>query len=108
MGGCGGARGHDKLAWTACSPGVKITRVGGKISWDNLPSRGASCPGGGRGQHKLLHRFSRCDSSGAKALVAKTSGQGLFDICLQSCEGQIQRHCLDMTKIVVSGMLMVF
>ena len=49
--------GQDKPAWTACPPGVKITRAGGKISWDSLPPggqanrgwlapRGASCPGG--------------------------------------------------------------
>ena len=49
--------GQDKQAWTACPPGVKITRVGGKISRDSLPPggqanrgwlapRGASCPGG--------------------------------------------------------------
>ena len=48
--------GQDKPAWTACPPGVKITRVGGKISRDSLPPggqanrgylapRGASCPG---------------------------------------------------------------
>ena len=44
--------GQDKLAWTACPPGVKITRVGGKISRDILP------PGGklSRGQDILLHR----------------------------------------------------
>ena len=41
--------GQDKPAWTACPQGVKITRVGGKITRD----RGASCPGG---QDKLLHR----------------------------------------------------
>ena len=34
--------GQDKLAWTACPPGVKITRVGGKLS---------------RGQDKLGHRY---------------------------------------------------
>ena len=33
--------GQDKTAWTACPPGVKVTRVGGKISRDSLP------PGGG-------------------------------------------------------------
>ena len=49
--------GQDKPAWTACPPGVKITRVGGKISRDSLPPggqgnrgwlapRGATCPGG--------------------------------------------------------------
>ena len=38
--------GQDKPAWTACPPGVKITRAGGKISRDNLPPGGASCPGG--------------------------------------------------------------
>ena len=49
--------GQDKPAWTACPPGVKITRVGGKISRDSLSPggqvnrgwlapRGASCPGG--------------------------------------------------------------
>ena len=27
--------GQDKPAWTACPPGVKITRVGGKISRDS-------------------------------------------------------------------------
>ena len=56
--------GQDKPAWTACPPGVKITRVRGKISRDSLPPgrqayrgwlvpRGASCPGG---QEKLGHR----------------------------------------------------
>ena len=49
--------GQDKPAWTACPPGVKITRAGDKISRDSLPPggqdnrgwlapRGASCPGG--------------------------------------------------------------
>ena len=49
--------GQDKPTWTACPPGVKITRVGGKISLDSLSPggqanrgwlvpRGASCPGG--------------------------------------------------------------
>ena len=49
--------GQDKPAWIACPPGVKITRVGGKISRDSLPPggqgnrgwlapRGATCPGG--------------------------------------------------------------
>ena len=33
---CVGQGGGDKPAWTACSPGVKITGVGGKISWDSL------------------------------------------------------------------------
>ena len=28
--------GQDKPAWTACPPGVKITRVGGKITRDSL------------------------------------------------------------------------
>ena len=46
--------GQDKLAWTAYPPGVKIIRVGGKITQEILPPRGASCPGG---QDKLLHRF---------------------------------------------------
>ena len=47
--------GQDKLAWTAYPPGVKIIRVGGKISPGNFAPRGASCPGG---QDKLLHRSS--------------------------------------------------
>ena len=47
--------GQDKPAWTACPPGVKITRVGGKITRDSLPPQGASCPGG---QDKLLHRVA--------------------------------------------------
>ena len=38
--------GQDKLAWTACPPGVKITRVGGKISWDSLPPGGQAVQGG--------------------------------------------------------------
>ena len=29
--------GQDKPAWTACPPGVKITKVGGKISQDSMP-----------------------------------------------------------------------
>ena len=32
--------GQDKPAWTACPPGVKIIRVGGKISRDSLPPGG--------------------------------------------------------------------
>ena len=53
-GGGGGGGGQDQPAWTACPPGVKITRVGGKISRDSLPPGGATCPGG---QDKLLHRY---------------------------------------------------
>ena len=57
--------GQDKPAWTACPPGVKITRAGGKISRDSLPpgvgqaNRGWLAPRGGklsRGQDKLGHR----------------------------------------------------
>ena len=43
---------QNKPAWTACSPGLKITRVGVKIS-------GTACLPGGQaiqwGQDKLLH-----------------------------------------------------
>ena len=59
---CGG---QDKRAWTACPQGVKITRVGGKISWDSLPHGGMLSRGQDKvghslswGQDKLLHR--RC------------------------------------------------
>ena len=38
--------GQDKPAWTACPPGVKITRVGGKISRDSLPPGGQAVQGG--------------------------------------------------------------
>ena len=49
--------GQDKPAWTACPPGVKISRVGarfpgtayppgGKPTADSLPPGGVSCPGG--------------------------------------------------------------
>ena len=38
--------GQDKPAWTACPPGVKITRVGGKISRDSLHPRGQAVQGG--------------------------------------------------------------
>ena len=38
--------GQDKPAWTACPPGVKITRVGGKISRDILPPGGQAVQGG--------------------------------------------------------------
>ena len=40
---CGG---QDKPAWTACPPGVKITRVGGKITRDSLPPGGQAVQGG--------------------------------------------------------------
>ena len=40
------AGGQDKPAWTACPPGVKITRVGGKISRDSLPPGGQAVQGG--------------------------------------------------------------
>ena len=36
--------GQDKPAGICCPPGVKITRVGGRISRDRLPPRGATCP----------------------------------------------------------------
>ena len=38
--------GQDKPAWTACPLGVKITRVGGKITWDSLPPGGQAVQGG--------------------------------------------------------------
>ena len=38
--------GQDKPAWTACPPGVKITRVGGKITRDSLPPGGQAVQGG--------------------------------------------------------------
>ena len=38
--------GQDKPAWTACPPGVKITRVGGKITRDSLPTEGQAVQGG--------------------------------------------------------------
>ena len=73
--------GQDKPAWTACPPGVKITRAGGKISRDSLPPRGASqprlaCPPGGklsRGQDKLGHR--NCFSFKIKAVINVTEAQ---------------------------------
>ena len=50
------AGGQDKPAWTAGLPGVKITRVGGKISRDSLPP-GVQANRGSRGQDKLGHRY---------------------------------------------------
>ena len=38
--------GQNKPAWTACPPGVKITRVGGKITRDSLPPGGQAVQGG--------------------------------------------------------------
>ena len=38
--------GQDKPTWTACPPGVKITRVGGKITRDSLPPGGKLSRGG--------------------------------------------------------------
>ena len=38
--------GQDKPAWTACPPGVKITRVGGKITRDSFPPGGQAVQGG--------------------------------------------------------------
>ena len=37
----GGGGGQDKPAWTACPPGVKITRVGARYP-------GTACPPGGK------------------------------------------------------------
>ena len=43
----GGGGGQDKPAWTACPPGVKITRVGVRYPGTACPGGGgASCPGG--------------------------------------------------------------
>ena len=41
-----GGGGQDKPAWTACPPGVKITKVGGKITRDSLPPGGQAVQGG--------------------------------------------------------------
>ena len=41
----GGGGGQDKPAWTACPPGVKLTRVGERYPGTACPP-GASCPGG--------------------------------------------------------------
>ena len=38
--------GQDKPAWTACPLGVKITRVGGKITRDSLLPGGQAVQGG--------------------------------------------------------------
>ena len=38
--------GQDKPAWTACPLGVKITKVGGKITRDSLPPGGQAVQGG--------------------------------------------------------------
>ena len=35
--------GQDKPAWTACPPGLKITRVGGKITRNSLPPGKINC-----------------------------------------------------------------
>ena len=61
-------RGQDKPAWTACPPGVKITRAGGKLS---------------RGQDKLGHRSS------ARTINIKTSKHSP----LTSCQNH-ELHCL--------------
>ena len=45
--GGGGGR-EDKPAWTVCPPGVKISRVEGKISRDILPPGGQAIQGGKR------------------------------------------------------------
>ena len=46
----GGGWGQDKLAWTACPPGVKITRVGARYPRTACPTppppQGTNCPGG--------------------------------------------------------------
>ena len=49
-------RGQDKPAWTACPPGVKITRVGGKIFRDSLPPGGQAVQGGKINCHTGTHR----------------------------------------------------
>ena len=54
--------GQDKPAWTACPPGVKITRVGARYLGTAYPPGGSqprlACPPGdklSRGQDKLGH-----------------------------------------------------
>ena len=57
--------GQDKPAWTACIPGVKITRVGGKITRDSLPPGGQAVQGGkincytGRGDRTQDHLHTK-------------------------------------------------
>ena len=62
--------GQDKPACTACPPGVKITRVGGKITRDSLP------PGPG-GQNKLLHRINSLLDFGDLDLIFKVTASWL-------------------------------
>ena len=49
---------QDKPAWTPCFPGMKITRVGGKIIPDSLPPGEEAVQGV---QGKLLHRYKAHD-----------------------------------------------
>ena len=61
----GGGGGQDKPAWTACPPGVKITRVGGKISQDSLPPGGQAVQGGKVNCYtgiQSLDKYSQCSS----------------------------------------------
>ena len=52
--------GQDKPAWTACPPGVKITRVGGKITRDSLPPGGQAVQGGKINCYTGSDRFIVC------------------------------------------------
>ena len=68
--------GQDKPAWTACPPGVKITRVGARHP-------GTACPSGGEGGGKLSRGGGgkiNCYSTSGN----KDGGQCRFEIHIQT------------------------
>ena len=70
-----GGGGQDKPAWTACPPGVKITRVGGKISRDSLPHGGQAVQGGKINCYRVyLAPWTACPPGGKPTTVGLPPG----------------------------------
>ena len=58
--------GQDKLAWTAYPPGVKIIRVGGKISREILPPGGQAVQGGKINCYTGINSYAKFEENGSK------------------------------------------
>ena len=72
--------GQDKPAWTACPPGAKITRAGGKITRDWLPPGGQAVQGVKINCYTGSIDFTSCGYS------FKSSWPGDFNKFPQLCE----------------------
>ena len=76
--------GQDKLAWTAYPPGVKIIRVGGKISREILPPGGQAVQGG------KINCYTGSHPIDAEFLLMHLENYMSRTMCLNNCSHHSQ------------------